>query len=123
MTRLAFILLLASVMLTACQPGGGHTEAAQIIDHSINTIINDKQIAMSSNPNEYIATHQEAYDQIIGQGDAGLKYLVQELKNSDDNGLKAWIMAKASSDILGGASPVKDWSTAQEWVTQYERAQ
>ncbi|MNV72620.1 hypothetical protein D3C71_1657240 [compost metagenome] len=78
---------------------------------------------MSSNPNDYIAAHQEAYDLIIGQGDAGLKYLVQELKSSDDNGLKAWIMAKASSDILGEASPVKTWSTAQEWVAQYERAQ
>ncbi|WP_458121640.1 hypothetical protein [Paenibacillus sp. Z6-24] len=113
---LVITLLLINVCLVACQ--SNNNVAAEIEGH-LDKIIGDKEIAASSAPIDYIEHNQQEYDSIINTGEDGLQYLTAELKSSEENGLKEWIMAKASTDILKMDNPVTEWSTGKEWINKY----
>jgi hypothetical protein len=48
--------------------------------------------------------------------------LTKELKATESNGLKEWIMAKACADILQDKNPVAEWETGKQWLAKYEQA-
>jgi len=104
------------VFLVACQSSDN---VGPEIEGNLDKIINNKEIGLSSNPNDYIKENQNEYDNIISKGEKGLEYLIDELKSSKENGLKEWIMAKASVDILKTNNPIKEWSTGKEWIEKY----
>ncbi|GGH27477.1 hypothetical protein [Paenibacillus segetis] len=116
MKKILFIFLLISVCLAACQSSDN---VGREIEGNLSKIINNKEIAFSSNPNDYIKQNQNEYENIISEGDKGLEYLIKELKSSKENGLKEWIMAKVSTDILKTNNPIKEWSTGKEWINKY----
>lgn len=92
------------------------------LNTNLETIITNKKVQISSNPNDYIKANQEQYDEIIKTGNDGLEYLVKGLKQSKDNGLKEWIMAKACEDILKEKKQIiTGWSTGKEWLNKYEQ--
>ncbi|MBD0382508.1 LysE family translocator [Paenibacillus sedimenti] len=92
------------------------------IEADLHKIITDKSSMASSNPGQYIANNQESYDRIVRHGDAAIVYLTKELKASNRNGLKEWIMAKACADILQENNPVEEWETGKQWLTKYEQS-
>jgi hypothetical protein len=114
--KLLFIALLISVFLVACQ---SNDNVGPEIEGNLNKIINNKEIGLSSNPNDYIKENQNEYNNIISKDEKGLEYLMDELKSSKEDGLKEWIMAKASVDILKTNNPIKEWSTGKEWIEKY----
>lgn len=117
------IVLLAAVALfllsTACQ---SEQSVSKEIEEHLHAIVKNEKAIVSSNPNVYIQQNQKHYQEIIDKGNDALSYLVNELKSSKQNGLKEWIMAKASEDILKDKSPVKEWSTGKEWITKYKQS-
>jgi len=114
--KILFIILLTLVFLVACQSS---SNVGPEIEGNLDMIINNKGISISSNPIDYIKQNQNEYDSIISKDEKGLEYLIEELKGSKVNGLKEWIMAKASIDILKTNNPIKDWSTGKEWINKY----
>lgn len=116
MKKILFVFVLVTFYLTSCQ--SNNNTAAEIEGH-LNKIIGDKKIAASSAPIDYIEHNQQEYDSIIHTGEDSLKYLTAELKSSKENGLKEWIMAKASTDILKTDNPITEWSTGKDWISQY----
>ncbi|OAB47176.1 hypothetical protein [Paenibacillus antarcticus] len=116
MKKILFIFLLSSVVLVACQSSGN---VGPEIEGNLDKIINNKGISHSSNPLDYIKQNQNEYDNIVSKDEKGLEYLIEGLKGSEENGLKEWIMAKASIDILKTNNPIKEWSTGKEWINKY----
>jgi predicted small secreted protein len=112
-------ILFVLLLVTACQT---NKNVGDEIEMNLNTIIKNEKIMNASNPNEYIQQNQKAYNEIINYGNDGLNYLTKELKNSDQNGLREWIMAKACEDLLKNENPVKEWSTGKEWISKYEKS-
>ncbi|CAI6035454.1 hypothetical protein PAECIP112173_00802 [Paenibacillus sp. JJ-100] len=116
MKKILFIFLLITVCLVACQSSDN---VGQEIEDNLRKIINNKEIIFSSNPIDYIEQNQTEYENIISKGEKGLVYLIEELKSSKENGLKEWIMAKASTDILKTNNPIKEGQTGKEWINKY----
>ena len=128
MMKKVWPLLLLSVLMALSQHADweqgsvdGHPDqqAGTRIESSLDQIINNPDAAIHSNPLEYIHGKKNAYDDILAQGEVGLAYMIKELKNSNESGLKEWVMAKACVDLLGERNPVKDWSTGKEWINRY----
>ncbi|AOZ90836.1 hypothetical protein [Paenibacillus crassostreae] len=116
MKKSLFIILLTLVFVVSCQSSDN---VGQEIEANLNKIINNKEIAHSSNPNDYIKQNQNEYDNIISKDEQGLEYLIENLKTSKEDGLKEWIMAKACNDILKSDNPIQEWSTGKEWINKY----
>ncbi|WP_212676988.1 hypothetical protein [Paenibacillus sp. 7516] len=77
----------------------------------------------SSNPNDYIAGSPEAYGLILKTGEEGLNVLLQKLESSSDNGLREWIMAQASTELLGERNSVNEWNSGKDWLRQYKMSE
>ncbi|WP_145328870.1 hypothetical protein [Paenibacillus xylanexedens] len=117
MTSLLF--LCTALALSACTVTADKPSAAETIKQSLNTMVNEPVLASSSNPNDYIAGHRDVYKAILQTGSEGLNFLLNQLESSDDNGLKEWIMALASAELLGEDNPVQDWDSGKDWLRQY----
>lgn len=125
MTRLNKLLpfLVTAMMLilvTGCNYQASNTKnIGNLIESSLDIIVSDKSVALSSNPGDYIAANEEAYKEIVNWGQPSLKYLTDKFEQGSENGLRQWIMAKACSDILGTKDPVKNWSSGKDWYKKY----
>ena len=106
MKRTLIIALIMTFCLVGCQ---SKEDVSTDIENHLNQIVNDKEVSASSNPMDYIKNNQQDYDNIINKGDEGLEYLVGELKNGKQNGLKKWIIAKAITDMMKDNSPSNKW--------------
>ncbi|WP_160036844.1 hypothetical protein [Paenibacillus sp. An7] len=109
-------------ILIACQ-SNQNTEPNDLgnqIERNLVSIMDNNSALASSNPAAYIQDNQNLYDEILASGDKGLEFLLNELKNSKEDGLKEWIMAKACQDILKDESQIGGWSTGKEWLSKYE---
>lgn len=115
---LHLFLITVAILVTSC----GQIKNTTDIEDNLNKIITNKQYMVSSNPNDYIKNQLSAYKEILGMGDEALAYLTKELRTSDQNGLREWIMAKASEDILKDRSSVKEWATGKEWIKKYDES-
>ncbi|MEI7885486.1 MAG: M56 family metallopeptidase [Clostridia bacterium] len=70
----------------------------------------------SSNPKDYIDAHQNAYENIVKQGEEALTYLLQQFAAGDNNNLRGQLMMRLAQDLLGTRNNVSDTTLApQEW--------
>lgn len=92
-------------LITACSSNSSKQQALSIIDRNLDAIISNGKIQASSNPADYINANLEGYSEILNTGNEGLDYLMNELKESPDNGLREWIIAKACEDMLKDQAP------------------
>lgn len=88
------------------------------IDKSLHEILYTLKIDRSQS-NPYAYTENEQFDKIVDYGDKALDYLIDELENSPNNGLREYIIAIACNDILGWEMQEKNWSTGKEWYQYY----
>ncbi|WP_197088285.1 hypothetical protein [Paenibacillus dauci] len=116
--------------ITACQSNTSidqsksKTEEIRIensINKNLDLIIANKNTRLSSNPTDYINANKKHYEEITNTGDQGFKFLYGELKQSSNDGLKEWIMAKACEDILKEKKPSIQWTSGKDWLQQYEK--
>jgi len=114
------VMLCAAWMLVACSNQTESQEVSWEIESNLQQIVNEPEILTSSNPGDYIAANTEAYVQIMDTGEEGLNVLIQQLESSADNGLKEWIMAQASTELLGERNPVENWQSGKDWLRQYK---
>lgn len=94
-----------------------NSEAIDEINTALNTIVNSP--SASSNPYDYVKTHQTEFNAIVKQGNTSLDYLITEFSKSNSNGLKEYIMALACIEILGKHNKVENWSSGREWYELY----
>lgn len=104
-------------ILMACQSSLNveKNDIGNQIEKNLVSIIDNHNVLASSNPAVYIKGNPELYEEIINTGDKGLEFLVNELKNSSEDGLKEWLMAKACEDIVKDEQQIKGWSTGKEY--------
>lgn len=114
---LTLLFFFFAVVLSAC-------ESEKITNEEINeklyVMVSDKKSRLSSYIGQVIINNRDQYDDIVNSGRTGFDYLISELKNSSQDGLREWIIAMACSDILNNKNPVKEWSTGKEWLMKYE---
>ncbi|APO44742.1 hypothetical protein BS614_12525 [Paenibacillus xylanexedens] len=124
MNRRRLILGLLSVCtaltVAACSIRTEDQALTASIESNLQQMVSDPVLLTSSNPNDYIAGNREAYDDILNTGEEGLHLLLQQLESSPDNGLKEWIMAQASTEMLGELNPVEAWHSGKDWLRQYK---
>lgn len=125
-----FIFIICLMSISACESGNTtysninkleNKEVETTIKNNLDIIVTNKNVSLSSNPNDYIKTNQKRYEEIISTGEPGLTYLVNRIKKSQENGLREWIMAKACNDILKGKNLNFEWNTGKEWLNNYEK--
>lgn len=86
------------------------------VDQKILSILNIK--SASSNPYDIIKDNKD-FEYLIQQKDASLRCLLEKFKESNENGLKEYIMAIACSKILDEDPNQKKWTTGRGWYEQY----
>ena len=107
----------------ACSVQTEEQSISGMIEHSLQEMVNESVIMSSSNPNDYIAGNPEAYGLILNTGEEGLDVLLQKLESSSDNGLREWIMAQASTEMLGEQNSVNEWNSGKDWLRQYKMSE
>ncbi|MBT2284805.1 hypothetical protein J7E78_14775 [Paenibacillus polymyxa] len=124
MNRRRLILGLLSVCIaltvTACSTRTEEQVLSATIESNLQQMVSDPFLLTSSNPNDYIVGNPEVYEDILNTGEAGLLLLLQQIESSPDNGLKEWIMAQASTELLGERNPVEAWHSGKDWLRQYK---
>lgn len=110
-------------MVGACSVQTEEQSVSGVIDHSLQEMVGESVIMSSSNPNDYIAGSPEAYGLILNTGEEGLHVLLQKLESSSDNGLREWIMAQASTELLGERNSVNEWNSGKDWLRQYKMSE
>ncbi|MCM3205695.1 MULTISPECIES: hypothetical protein [Paenibacillus] len=110
-------------MVGACSVQPEEQSISGVIEHSLQEMVNESVIMSSSNPNDYIAGSPEAYGLILNTGEEGLNVLLQKLASSSDNGLREWIMAQASTELLGERNSVNEWNSGKDWLRQYKMSE
>ncbi|MEW9701090.1 LysE family translocator [Paenibacillus sp. SI8] len=92
------------------------------VEADLQIIMTDQKSSLSSNPGTYIENNKKSYNRIVSHGQEAFEYLTKELKASDNDGLKEWIMAKACEDIRNGNNQEIQWETGKQWLAKYELA-
>ncbi|WP_458460086.1 hypothetical protein [Paenibacillus sp.] len=117
---LGLVSLCTALMVTACSTRTEEQVLSATIESNLQKMVHDPILLTSSNPNDYIAGRPEVYEDILNTGEEGLHLLLQQLESSPDNGLKEWIMAQASTELLGEHNPVEAWHSGKDWLRQYK---
>lgn len=91
------------------------------IDRMLDIICNNPKTQLSSNPYDYTKDSQE-YRDIVNLGDNALKYMLIKFENSENNGLREYVMAIACSEILKENIEIKNWDTGRGWFDNYTKA-
>ena len=124
MNRRRWILGLLSgciaLTVTACSTQTEEQVLSSTIESNLQQMVSDPLLLTSSNPNDYIAGNPDVYRDILNTGKEGSLLLLQQLESSPENGLKEWIMAQASSEMLGEHNPVETWHSGKDWLRQYK---
>lgn len=107
----------------ACSVQTEEQSVSGVIEHSLQEMVGESVIMISSNPNDYIACSPEAHGLILNTGEDGLNVLLQKLESSSDNGLREWIMAQASTELLGERNSVNEWNSGKDWLRQYKMSE
>ena len=70
----------------------------------------------ASDPEAYIATHRDAYENILKQGEDALTYLLVEFAKGNNNNLRGQLMMSLAQELLGQRNNVSDPNLApQQW--------
>jgi hypothetical protein len=129
--KLLILVLVALVCVTAFASISKVTASPSYqIDKNIEAIMDgvDKAVKedpvrdLSSNPYDYIVNN-ENYLNIVNLGSASLVPIREKITNSNENGLKEYILAIAGEEIakvnLRGNSFL--WSNGKEWAKEWDR--
>ncbi|MFX3647746.1 MAG: hypothetical protein ACE3K2_28065 [Paenibacillus sp.] len=117
---LGLLSVCTALTVAACSTQTEEQELSATIESNLQQMVSDPVLLTSSNPNDYIAGNREAYEDILNTGEAGRILLLQQLESSPENGLKEWIMAQASTELLGEHNPVEAWHSGKDWLRQYK---
>lgn len=93
-------------------------QISKLIDDKLYAIISNPKHMASSNPYNYTKDNKD-YEYIVNQGEKALEHMLGKFKNSNENGLKEYVMAIACSEILGEKPEQKNWSSGREWYEHY----
>lgn len=95
------------------------SEIAALVENSIDSIMSSPQ--QSSSPEDYIKANQNAYEDIIKQGEDGLLYMLSQFEQGNAEGLRGQIMMRLCKEILGQRNNVSDESLSpKEWFSQLD---
>jgi len=108
------------LMVAACSTRTEEQVLSATIESKLQQMVRNPVLLTSSNPNDYIAGNLEVYEDILNTGEEGMHLLLQQLESSPDNGLKEWIMAQASTELLGEHNPVEAWHSGKDWLRKYK---
>lgn len=95
------------------EPVGVDGDTENMIAMRIETIASSP--AYMSNPGAYIEAHPKEYEELIGYGDATVRYCFELFEQGGQTDLKGHIMAIACREILGGAWDDALYNTGQDW--------
>lgn len=88
-----------------------------VVEEKLAKIVDNKTVAGMSNPYGYIAASQTEFDAIVALGEKSLQYMVGQLREAQEDGLREYVMAAACAAILGETE--QGWSTGREWYNKY----
>jgi len=117
--------------LTGCAKNATLLQSQDIISHPVISEIIDSNLdiitsspASSSNPGDYIHSHEAEYNEIVALGDDALQYMFSKFDEGGQYGLRGWIMALACCDILGVETEFNNpiYQTGQAWYDSYMKA-
>lgn len=78
-------------------------------------------LALSSNPYDYIDAHRDTFSRLVAGGQSTVTIFIDILKNSNEFGLDKYIMAAVCAEITGiGNSNDKTWASVKEWLKLYD---
>ncbi len=99
---------------TTSGTGADSDTIGSIVEANITEIMTSPK--ESSDPQAYIDAHQNAYENIVKQGEEALNYLLQQFAIGDNNNLRGRLMMRLAQDLLGTRNNVSDTHLApQEW--------
>ena len=89
----------------------------------LNTIgeLGNSSSCTSSNPYDYILD-SKAFDRLTSYGLEALPVVLNELEESEQDGLKEYLLALAVEKISGRDLRAEglEWATGKEWLTRYQ---
>ena len=99
------------------------TTVAETPSADIQSIVEDNLALIlsspltSSNPQDYIDAHQEAYESILKYGNEdALSYMLSQFESGNADGLRGHILMRLCKEILGARNNITDESLSpQEW--------
>jgi len=97
------------------------TNMKAMLEEIDEEIADKTDLSYSSNPYDYIQNNQY-YNNILSLGIEALPIIVDELKDSDESGLKEFILSLAIEDISGiKLSTIEgEWKDSDEFLDKYE---
>ncbi|QOS77769.1 hypothetical protein JNUCC31_23905 [Paenibacillus sp. JNUCC31] len=115
------VIVCTAWTLAACSNQAESQDVTWKIESNLQQIVNGPEMTLtSSNPGDYIVANTAAYVQILDTGEEGLNVLIQQLESSSNDGLKEWVMAQASVELLGAHNPVENWQSGKDWLREYK---
>jgi hypothetical protein len=132
MRRIYVMVICLTVTLLFGLVGCGNSAKEDSINKTLGLTIEEKldsitypkdfKVSLSSSPYTYIegADSKKDYNFIVSQGEPALKYMLSKFANSDNDGLKEYIMALACSEILKENPASKNWASGREWYRQWQ---
>jgi len=92
-----------------------------MVDEMTKPNPDNPNLEVSSNPYDYIAAHQDIYDELVAGGQNTVDIFVEILTNSNEFGLDKYIMAVVCAQITGiGNESDKTWASAKDWLILYD---
>ena len=87
-------------------------QVATLIENNLALMVNDRKITVES------ARNENAYQDILKQGEEALNYMLNQFKEKDQDNKKGYIMMFLCKDLLGERDSVKDMSLRpNEWYS------
>ena len=114
LTAVAAIIVIAVVCLTNA------VDVNKKIDGYLDIIVNESSVAFSSNPYDYINANKEVFDKITALSEDGLSSMLKMFEDSEDNGLREYVMAVACNTI----KPIMtddDFESGRDWYIKYKK--
>jgi len=94
-----------------------------MVDEMTKPNPDNPNLAVSSNPYDYIAAHQDIYDELVSGGQNTVDIFAGILTNSNEFGLDKYIMAAVCAQITGiGNGSDKTWDSAKDWLILYDNS-
>ncbi|MEL7567416.1 MAG: M56 family metallopeptidase [Dehalobacterium sp.] len=110
-------------MMSLAQESGENEAITGIVEKEIEKIVEENLSVImsspntSSNPQDYINAHSDAYENIIKfGGENALNYMLAQFEAGKDEGLRGHLMMRLCKELLGARNNVTDESLSpKEW--------
>ena len=124
----AFVLILSTLIVLSIN--SILASDSYQIDSNMNSMMDEVaemqstrvESALSSNPYDYIKNN-DYYNKIVSLGTDALDLIKQKIDESNENGLKEYILAAAANDIakVDLKKDTFNWSNGKEWVNEWDK--